>query len=102
MTHFMYLFKSNLSQSIIAVITTALLARLISPSDFGVMSIAMVFIGLFELFSNSGLGSTIIQKDTLSEGYNMRRIHTNENGYPDLYSNLPLFRYLFDLLLHID
>lgn len=67
MKHFMYLLTSNISQSIISVVTTAFLARLIAPSDFGVMSIAMVFIGLLEVLSNSGIGSTIIQKESLSK-----------------------------------
>lgn len=44
---------------------SAVLARLISPSDFGVVAIATVFIVFFNILSDIGIGPAIIQKKDL-------------------------------------
>lgn len=46
---------------------TAVLARLISPSDFGVVAIATVFIAFFNILSDIGIGPAIIQKKDLDD-----------------------------------
>lgn len=38
------------------------IARLLSPKDFGVMGIVMIFITLSQVFINSGFGTALIQK----------------------------------------
>ncbi len=43
-------------------ISTAVLARLILPSEFGVVSMAYVFIGFLQLFSDFGFGPALIQR----------------------------------------
>ena len=51
---------------IISLIVTAILARFVSPSDFGVVAIATVFIFLFYLIGDMGVGTAIIQRKDLS------------------------------------
>lgn len=46
---------------------TAVLARLISPDDFGLMAIVTVFTGLFGLLSDMGVGTAIVQYRDLDE-----------------------------------
>src|SRR5215469_8360793 len=46
------------------VISTLVLARLLSPSDFGVVAIAMVIVGMFEVLSWNGQELAIIRHDT--------------------------------------
>lgn len=43
------------------LVITAVLARLISPGDFGLMAIVTVFTGLFSLLSDMGVGTAIVQ-----------------------------------------
>jgi len=43
------------------------LARMLTPEDFGVVAIAQVFVTFFALFQDMGLGSAIIQRQDLEE-----------------------------------
>lgn len=43
-------------------ITTAVLARLLRPSDFGTVAIALIFTDVASLFGNLGVGNALIQK----------------------------------------
>lgn len=45
-------------------ILTMLLARLLTPEDFGMMAMLLVFIAFATLLTESGLGSALIQKQT--------------------------------------
>jgi O-antigen/teichoic acid export membrane protein len=46
---------------------TAALARLLTPSDFGLMAMAMVALRLFTYFSQLGMGAAIVQKEQLDD-----------------------------------
>lgn len=50
-----------------SLVITAVLARLITPSDFGLVAIVTVFIGLFTMFSDMGVGTAIVQYRDLTE-----------------------------------
>lgn len=50
-----------------SLVITAVLARLISPSDFGLVAIVTVFVGLFSLLSDMGIGAAIVQYRDLTE-----------------------------------
>ena len=52
---------------VVQLIVTAILARLISPTDFGIIAIATVFIVFLNLFTDMGFGPAIIQNKQLSE-----------------------------------
>lgn len=43
-------------------VVSILLARILSPSDYGEIALVMVFINILSVFINSGLGSAIVQK----------------------------------------
>jgi O-antigen/teichoic acid export membrane protein len=43
------------------VISTVILARLLNPQDFGVVAIAMIVVGMFEMLSLTGQGLAIIR-----------------------------------------
>jgi len=49
------------------LVTTVILARLLSPSDFGLIAMVMVVIGFVALFNDMGTAAAIIQKKNLSE-----------------------------------
>lgn len=51
----------------IQLIVTALLARLISPEDFGFLSIVTAFTAFFQLFSDMGIGVAVVQYQDLTE-----------------------------------
>ncbi len=55
----------QLSQFIITVI----LARLLAPTDFGLLGMAMVFTGFIAIFSELGLSGALIQKQNADEGH---------------------------------
>lgn len=53
------------SSIVISLIVTAILARFISPSDFGVIAIATVFISFFSLLGDLGISAAIVQKKNI-------------------------------------
>jgi len=46
---------------------TILLARILLPADYGLMEMATIFTGYILIFSEIGLGSAIVQKETVSQ-----------------------------------
>jgi teichuronic acid exporter len=60
-----YMFLSKYSKIIIQIIIMGVLARLITPEDFGIVAIAMVFILFFNELNNSGFATAVIQKKVL-------------------------------------
>ncbi len=63
----LYTAIAKYSGLIISLIVTAILARLLTPDDFGIVAIATVFINFFELFTTIGFSSAIIQNKDLTE-----------------------------------
>ncbi len=51
---------------IISLGTTLILARLLSPADYGIMALAMIVIGFVGFFNEIGIGSAIVQKVELT------------------------------------
>lgn len=51
---------------IVSLGTTLIMARLLSPADYGLMALAMVVIGFVGFFNEVGIGSAIVQKPKLS------------------------------------
>ncbi len=47
--------------------STAVLARLLEPHDFGLVGMVQVFTGMVAMFSDSGLSTATIQKEDLSD-----------------------------------
>ncbi|MCB1757942.1 MAG: oligosaccharide flippase family protein, partial [Gammaproteobacteria bacterium] len=49
------------------IVVAAVLARLLEPDEFGIFSIALVFLTFFTLLSESGLSVAVVQNKTLSD-----------------------------------
>lgn len=62
-------YVSIFSQGFLNLFVLATLSRLLAPTDFGVMGIAAIFVGLAELFSELGIGPAIIQHKDLTPKY---------------------------------
>ena len=56
----------TMGQNIIAFFASIILARLIAPEEFGLLAIAMIFVGLGKIFSNLGINTALIQKKNLN------------------------------------
>ncbi len=54
------------TQQLLQLVITAILARLLLPEDFGILSMAVVFTGLIAVFNDFGIGSAVIQKKDLT------------------------------------
>ena len=52
---------------VIAFVTTVVLARLLTPQDFGVFSIAMSFVILADIFRDFGMGNYLVQVRQLTD-----------------------------------
>jgi lipopolysaccharide exporter len=55
------------SDRFIGLVSTIILARLLTPSDFGVVAISMSFYGLVEVFSRMGLETVLVQKKNITK-----------------------------------
>lgn len=62
-----YTALAKYSGVIISLVVTGILARLLSPDDFGVAAIATVIIAFFSIFTDVGLSPAIVQHKELSE-----------------------------------
>ena len=52
---------------VISLLVSAILARLLSPDDFGVVAISLVFIAFFNILSDLGVGPAVIQHQNLTK-----------------------------------
>lgn len=57
---------AQVSRQIFQYLTTIILVGLISPNDFGLMAMAMVVIGLLDMFKDLGTSSAIIKEENPS------------------------------------
>lgn len=61
-----YIAISKYSGILLQLIITGILARLLTPADFGIVAIATVIISFFNILSDVGIGPAIIQKKELT------------------------------------
>ena len=62
-----YTALAKYSGIIISLVVAGILARLLSPDDFGIVAIATVIISFFAIFTDMGLSPAIIQNKTLTQ-----------------------------------
>ncbi|MBX9188539.1 lipopolysaccharide biosynthesis protein [Bacteroides sp. K03] len=62
-----YTALAKYSGIIISLVVAGVLARLLSPDDFGIVAIATVIIAFFGIFTDMGISPAIIQDKTLTE-----------------------------------
>lgn len=64
---FLFKLAESLGTQGIAFVVSVVLARLLDPSDYGVLTMLMVFISLSQVFVQSGLQTALIQKKRIDE-----------------------------------
>lgn len=62
-----WLLSSSATQSVLKAVVTAVLARMISPYDFGVAAAAMSIITLANLINGAGSGSYLVQQKDIGQ-----------------------------------
>lgn len=62
LNNFIWKFAERISAQLISTLVSIVLARLLMPEDYGVVSIVMIFITLANVFVSDGFGSALIQK----------------------------------------
>lgn len=63
----MITFVAKYSNIFIQLIINSILARLLSPEDFGIIAVITVFIAFFNILGDMGVGPAIIQNKSLEE-----------------------------------
>ena len=64
-----WLFLGNILNRALGFIRTIVLARLLSPSDFGLFGVAMLVLGTLDRFTKTGVEEALIQKKDNIEKY---------------------------------
>lgn len=59
-------FVSTIVVSVLSILYYAILTRYLSPDDFGLFSVGLIFIGFMEFFSGAGVSSIVIQEKKVS------------------------------------
>lgn len=68
---FFWTFGERLLAQIVSLVVGIVLARILSPNDFGVISIVMIFIAICDIFVSSGFGTAIVrQREASSKDFN--------------------------------
>ncbi|MBR3933210.1 MAG: lipopolysaccharide biosynthesis protein [Clostridia bacterium] len=57
-----WMFMERVAAQLVSFIVSIILARLLLPSDYGVVSLVMVFITLCNVFVDGGFGNALVQK----------------------------------------
>jgi O-antigen/teichoic acid export membrane protein len=60
---------SQLGRQALQILTTVILARLLNPSDFGLVSMAMIVVGIAVLIKDLGSVAAIIQRKSVSQEF---------------------------------
>ena len=60
-------FGERITAQLISLIISVILARLLSPNDYGAVALVMVVITIADVFVSNGLGNSLIQKENADE-----------------------------------
>lgn len=83
------MFSGTGFQAILQIVVVMVLARLLTPADFGVVGAALIVVGFSELLSQLGIGQAIVQRSNLE----LRHIRT---GFiSSLFSGMLLTAFIF-------
>lgn len=66
-SNFTWKLLERFGAQIIAFVVSIILARLLSPEDYGVLAIMIVVINILEVFVDSGLGNALIQEKEVDD-----------------------------------
>jgi teichuronic acid exporter len=59
--------SARLASQVISWAITLVVIRLLTPADYGMLAMAMVFVTFFSMFSELGLGAAVVQKAEVDE-----------------------------------
>lgn len=62
-----YTALAKYSGIIISIVIGAVLSRLLTPEEFGIVALVTVFVGFFNLLSDFGLGQAVVQNQSLND-----------------------------------
>lgn len=68
-TGFLWLLAGSSTQTALQVLVLSILARLVTPEEFGVIAIATIFLGFSKIFSQLGMGAAIVQKKEITASH---------------------------------
>lgn len=57
------------SQAVMQLLVLAVLARYLSPRDFGLVAVSQVFTGILQLVAEAGVWGAVVQRTTLTRGH---------------------------------
>ncbi len=66
---FFWLFGGSGSQAVLQIIVLSILARLVTPYEFGVIGIALIVIRFSRIFSQMGMGPALVQRPELTQAH---------------------------------
>lgn len=72
---FLWLFGGSGSQALLQIAVLSILARLVTPYEFGIIGAALIVVGFSRIFSQIGMGSAIVQRSQL-EAVHIRTAYT--------------------------
>ena len=67
-TGLVWTFGERITAQLVTTIVTIVLARLLDPANYGVISIVTIFISFCDVFVSSGFGSAVVQRKDPDEG----------------------------------
>lgn len=62
LSNFLWRFAERCGAQLVQLVVSIVLARILSPTDYGTVALMNVFINILRIFVNCGLGSALIQK----------------------------------------
>lgn len=68
-TGFLWLLVGNGFQSILKLVVLAVLARLLTPEDFGIVAISTVLLSFSKILVDLGVGPALVQKKVIDQGH---------------------------------
>ena len=91
LSNLMWKFAERISAQLISTVVSIILARLLAPEDYGMISMVMIFIAIANVFVSDGLGTALIQKKDA----------TVVDFFSVLYFNIGFSILLYLILIHI-
>lgn len=56
----------TVSLQLLTTVTTIVLARILVPADFGAVAAALVIVGMFDLLTQAGIGTSLVRRDEVN------------------------------------
>jgi PST family polysaccharide transporter len=64
-----WMFFGNLFNKFSHILIIAILARLLTPEDFGIIGIILIFVSFSDIFTQMGIGTALIQKEKIDQSH---------------------------------